>query len=202
MKTAVKYRFIWLSLLLLLTLPFRAYAGAPLETVEENVKRALDVLSDPALEGESAREAKMEKIRAISEDLFDFTELSKRALGGNWRKLSQEQRKEFVELFTDVLEKAYANKILDYTDEKVIFEKERKLAENKAEVQSTVITKTKDIPLHYRLVLNHGEWRVYDLIIEGVSLVRNYRSQFKQILANQSPEELLRILRKKVGKAS
>jgi phospholipid transport system substrate-binding protein len=121
-------------------------------------------------------------------------------LAQNWNKFNPEQQKEFTELYTSVLEDAYANKIMAYTDEKIDFSKEVPLTGNTVEVQSTVLRKNGDIPIYYRVIMKDGSWRVYDVVIEGVSLVNNYRAQFREILANKPPESLLETLRKKVGK--
>jgi phospholipid transport system substrate-binding protein len=88
-----------------------------------------------------------------------------------------------------------------YTDVKIVFGKEVALTEKTVEVQSTVLTKSGEVPMYYRVILKDGAWRVYDVIIEGISLINNYRSQFREILANRPPESLLETLRKKVGKA-
>jgi len=90
--------------------------------------------------------------------------------------------------------------LLEYTNEKVVFGKEKMLSKKKAEVQSKIVTSSKEIPIHYRLILKNGTWRVYDVLVEGVSLIRTYRSQFKKILTKQGPEDLLKMLRKKVEK--
>jgi phospholipid transport system substrate-binding protein len=173
----------------------------PLETVEGHLDKVREVLRDPSLKAESAKKAKKDRLRAISEKMFDFTELSKRTLAQNWSKFNPEQQKEFVDLYTSLLENAYANKIMAYTDEKIVFSKEIALTEKTVEVQSTVLRKNGDIPLYYRVILKDGVWRVYDIIIEGVSLINNYRSQFREILSDKPPESLLETLRKKVGKA-
>jgi phospholipid transport system substrate-binding protein len=133
--------------------------------------------------------------------MFDYTELSKRTLGQNWSKLNAGQQTEFLGLYKKLLEDAYADKIIAYTDEKVVFGKETSLSEKTAEVQTTVITKKADIPIHYRVIQKGSDWKVYDVVIEGVSLVSNYRNQFKEILLNKTPDALLDTLRKKVGKA-
>jgi phospholipid transport system substrate-binding protein len=190
-----------MTFILCLIFPVSAFAGIPLETVKGHVDKVLDVLRDPSLKAESAKKVKKDKIRAISEKMFDFTELSKRTLASNWRKLSPEQQKEFIELYTSLLEDAYANKIMAYSDEKIAFSKEIALTEKTIEVQSTVLRKNGDIPIYYRVIMKDGSWRVYDVVIEGVSLINNYRSQFREILANKTPESLLETLRKKVGKA-
>jgi len=184
-----------------LTFPLYAFAGAPLEAVKSNVDKVLDVLRDPSLKAQSARKARKEKIRVISEQMFDFTELSKRTLAQNWSRFDPTQQKEFVGLYKSLLEDAYANKIMSFTDEKIVFSKEVILTEKTAEVQSIVQRKNEDIPIYYRVILKDGVWKVYDVVIEGVSLINNYRSQFREILADKTPESLLETLRKKVGRA-
>jgi phospholipid transport system substrate-binding protein len=188
-------------LILLLIFPVSAYSGVPLETVKGSVNRVLDVLRDSAPRGEAGRKATKEKIHAISEEMFDFTELSKRSLGQNWNKMTPDQQKEFINLYRLLLEETYADKITSYTDEKLVFGKEITLSEKTVEVQTTVVTKTSEVPINYRVIEEKGHWRVYDVVIEGVSLISNYRSQFREILANKTPEALLETLRKKVGKA-
>jgi phospholipid transport system substrate-binding protein len=106
-----------------------------------------------------------------------------------------------VKLFGDLLEKTYADKLLSYSNEKVVFDKESMLREDQAEVTSNILTGDgKKIPLDYRMIKKDAGWRVYDVIIEGISLVKNYRDQFRDILAKDSPEEVLKMLRDKVAK--
>jgi len=186
---------------MLLFSPLCAEAGLPLNTVEGHVKNVLDVLRDPALQGEANKEAKQKKIESIADQLFDYIALSRLTLGKSWKQFNREQQKEFVSLYRSILEKAYMDKILAYTDEKVLFDKEMMLSEDKAEVQTKIITKSAEIPINYRLYLKDGQWRVYDVIIEGISLIQNYRTQFREILANKPPEEVLKILREKTGEA-
>ncbi len=193
----MKKPFILFALALALSsLP--AYAGVPLDTVQANVDRVLDVLRDPKLKSESAKEIKMEKLRTIYRDMFDQAELAKRVLGRNWSKLDPDQQQEFMQLFQQVLEKAYADKILAYTNEKIVYYKESMLADNRAEVQTKVITSSKEIPIFYRVIEKGGAWKVYDVVVENVSLVLNYRSQFNEILSKNTPAQLLEVLRKKV----
>ena len=91
------------------------------------------------------------------------------------------------------------DKILAYTNEQVLFDRDTMLSENKAEVQTRIITKSAEIPIDYRVYLHDGKWKVYDVVVEGISLVQNYRTQFREILANNPPEEVLKILREKTG---
>ena len=193
----MKRMIIGLGILILSIYPLRVYSGVPIDTIQTNVERVLEVLRDPLLMEESATGAKKEKIESIAEDMFDFTYLSKRTLSKNWLRFNPEEKKEFVRLFKTILENAYMGRILEYTDEKIVFEKEILTSKDKAEVQSRILTKTSDIPIDYRMILLDDTWKVYDVIIEGVSMIKNYRTQFKEILIKKTPEELLKILREK-----
>lgn len=187
-----------LLLIFLLIIPPLAYSAASSEMLKEYMNKVLEVLRNPDLKGEPGRKVKREKIRSISEEVFDFTELSKRSLGQNWNKLNPDQQQEFIKLFKSLLETVYADKITSCTDERIIFKEEITLSEKTVEVPTVIVAKTSEIPINYRLLQEKGRWRIYDVVIEGVSLVNNYRTQFREILANKTPEALLDILRKKV----
>jgi phospholipid transport system substrate-binding protein len=187
-------------LLIMLMFPLNIFAGIPLDTVKTNVNGVIEAMRDPKLKGESGKKVKEQRIVAAADKMFDFVELSKRTLGLNWNKFTPEQRKEFVELFKTILKDAYVDKITAYTDEQVNFTKETPLSENTVEVQSVVATKSAQVPIYYRVIKKDNNWKVYDVVIEGVSLISNYRTQFREILGNNPPETLLETLRKKVGK--
>jgi phospholipid transport system substrate-binding protein len=186
------------SILMLFLFVLPVYAGAPLDAVQTNVNKVLDVLRDPKLKADSAKEIKKEKLRTIYSQMFNQVELAKRTLARNWGKLNPSQQEEFTGLFRQVLEKAYIDKILAYTDEKIVFSREVALASDQAEVQTKIVTSSREIPIFYRVILKDDAWKVYDVVVENVSLVQNYRSQFNSILANNTPDHLLEILRKKV----
>jgi phospholipid transport system substrate-binding protein len=194
----MKKRIIVLSTLIFFVLSMTVYAGVPMTTVQATVNRVLDVLRDAKLKSPAAKEKKKEKLRVIYKDMFDEIEFSKRTLTRNWNKFSPAERVEFVNLFEQVLEKSYIDKILDYSNEKVDFYKESMLSETQAEIQTKIITASKEIPIFYRMILKDGKWKVYDVVVENVSLVQNYRTQFNDILVKDTPEKLLEILRKKV----
>jgi len=194
------YLIVTILLLALFVLPMQVLAATAKETVETQVNKVLKALAEPGFKDQT-KDAKIVKIRSIVNEIFDYTELSKRTLGREWTKFNAPQQSEFVKLFSDLLEKTYADRLLSYSDEKVVFEKESLLREGQAEVTSHVLTADgKKIPLDYRMVQKGGSWRVYDVIIEGISLVKNYRDQFRDILAKDSPEEVLKMLREKVAK--
>jgi phospholipid transport system substrate-binding protein len=180
--------------------PVSVLAASPQETIQTQVNRALEVLRDPALKAESARATKEKKIWAIIDSVFDYNELSKRTLAQHWKEFAPVQQEEFTRLFGKLLGGVYMDRIIAYKDEKVVFGKATNLSDKTAEVQSEVLRSSKSIPILYRMILVNGEWRVYDVVIEGVSLVQNYRSQFKEILMNKSPEDLLKMLREKTRK--
>ena len=192
-----KYIFV-LSVLIVLIMVAYAAAGEPTAAVEASVNRVLDVLKDPKLKGPDAKNIKTEKLRVIYKSMFDEMEFSRRTLTRNWKNFTPAERREFVDLFEQVLEKSYLDKILDYSDEKIVFYKETMIDKDKAEVQSKIITSSNEIPIDYRIILKDGKWKVYDVVVENVSLVQNYRTQFNEILADGTPEDLLKILRKKV----
>ncbi|HVN23003.1 MAG TPA: ABC transporter substrate-binding protein [Syntrophorhabdales bacterium] len=195
----MKKKIVGAFLLGWLLLPLAAFAGAPLDTVKANVNGVLEVLRDPKLKGEAGKKVKEQRITVAAEKLFDFVELSKRTLGLNWNNFSPDQRKEFVQLFENILKDAYVEKIIAYTNEQVDFVKEVPLSENTVEVQSTVVSKGAQVPINYRVIKKDNDWKVYDVVIEGVSLINNYRTQFREILGNNPPEKLLETLRKKTG---
>jgi phospholipid transport system substrate-binding protein len=190
---------ISIALLLLLALPFDLFAGPATDTVQGQVERIISTLRDPAFDQKS-REEKIAGIREIINEVFDWNELSRRTLGRSWKKFSPEQKKEFTQLFSRLLEGIYADRLLAYTDEKVVFEKETELKKGKVEIASHIrLADGKKIPLNYRAIQKDGKWRVYDVVIEGVSMVKNYRGQFRELLSKGSPADLIETLKKKTS---
>mgnify|MGYP001300078935 CR=1 FL=1 len=188
-----------ITLLVLVAFSLPVYAGVPMDSVKKCVNEVIGIVGDPKLKADSAKEIKKEKLRVLYKQMFDEIEFSKRTLTRNWNKFTPAQREEFVKLFEQVLEKAYGDKVLSYTNEKVLFYKETMLSATQAEVQSKIITSSKEVPVFYRVIQKDGQWKVYDVVVENVSLVQNYRTQFNDILAKDSPEKLLEVLRKKVS---
>ena len=182
----------------LLILPSAAMAAGAKDTIETQINKMLAEMQTPEFKAMD-RDGKLAEIRKIINEVFDYTELSRRTLGREWSKFKPEQQKEFTTLFAELLENVYADRILAYTHEKIDFGKETELKKGLVEVESYIITTdNKQVPLFYRLTNKSGQWRVYDVVIEGVSMVKNYRGQFRQILSKQTPEDLLQTLREKV----
>ena len=185
---------------LLMSAPLEGFTATAKETVETEVNKVLKTLGDPSFKTKP-KETKIEEIGNIIGEFFDFTELSKRTLGREWKKLNGRQQEELVGLFRKFLQGVYADRLLAYTDHKVVFDKQKMLKKGRAEVQSHIeLSDGRKVLIFYRLTNNSGQWKVYDLLIEGVSLVKSYRTQFREIIVKDSPEKLLAILRDKVDK--
>jgi phospholipid transport system substrate-binding protein len=196
----MKKRNIGLSLILVAVLfivPLQVHAQGAKATIEAQINKMLAKMNEPAFK-ELSRDAKLEEVRKIINEVFDYKELSRRTLGREWKKFKPEQQTEFIDLFSKLLENVYADRILAYTHEKIEFGKETELKKGRVEVESYIITMdNKKVPLFYRMSNKTGQWRVYDVVIEGVSMIKNYRGQFRQILQKKKPEDLLQTLREK-----
>ena len=186
------------GLVILLFLPPRiAVAATAGERLPQSIDKLLEILNDPQLKGANKEKQRREKLKEVIYQRFDFTEMAKRALGAEWRRLKPEEREEFVKLFADLLEQAYLDKIESYNGEKVKFIKEREDGDY-AEVDTKLIdSRGRDFSIDYRLHKVDGDWKVYDVVIEDVSLVNNYRAQFSRILSKSSYAELVDRMKKK-----
>jgi phospholipid transport system substrate-binding protein len=178
-----------------------ARAGAPTEQLRGRVERVLAVLEDPALKQEARAADRRAAIRTIANELFDFRELSQRTLGRHWQGRTPAERDEFVQLFTDLLERTYVGKIEAYTGGDRVQYTGESLDGDRAIVRTKIVTKTgTEIPIDYRMHPAGERWLVYDVVIEGVSLVANYRTQFNRIIQQSSFQELLaKLASKKEG---
>ncbi|MBM4261489.1 MAG: ABC transporter substrate-binding protein [Deltaproteobacteria bacterium] len=174
-----------------------ATAGIPTDQIKATVDKAIVVLKDPRYKGEAKTKERRDELKKILFTRFDFAEMAKRSLGAHWRKRSEAEQKEFVNLFTDLLERAYADIIESYSDEKVVYLNER-LDGSFVEVVSKIQTaKGQEYSINYKAQQIGSEWRVYDLVAENISLVSNYRSQFDRVINKKSYEELVRLLKSK-----
>jgi phospholipid transport system substrate-binding protein len=182
----------------LLTLnPAALRAGVPTEQVRQTADRVLSVLQDSRLKSADKQKERRDQIRQIVASRFDFAEMAKRSLGSNWQKVNNDEQRQFVELFTELLEKSYADQIESYDGEKIVYGREN-VSQDQADVDTKILTKKgEQISVNYKLRSAGNDWKVYDVVIENISLVNNFRSQFNRILANASFAELLRKLQSK-----
>ena len=174
-----------------------AAAGVPTDQLKGAVERVLKTLDDPTLKGEARLGERRVAVRKIANEIFDFSEIAKRSMARHWQPLSEAQRTEFVGLFADLLERSYISKIETYGGEKIQYTAERADGEF-ATVSTRIVTKNgTEVPVDYRMIKRADRWLVYDVSIEGVSLVSNYRTQFNKIIQTTSYNELVSKLRNK-----
>ncbi len=169
---------------------------APTVVVRGTIDEVIRLVTDEGLKKPDQATHRRELLEETIGQHFDFEEMAKRSLAAHWRNRSEPEHQEFATLFQTLLSKTYAGKIENYSGEKVQYLKER-LKDSFAEVQTTIVSNKTEISLDYRLLLKDGNWRVYDVVVDGVSLVKNYRVQFDRIIRDSSYEELVKTLRDK-----
>ncbi len=188
------------SLIVFLTYPSLVTAAKtpdPTEQFRPFVERIVSILTDPELQGEDNCIMRRDKVMKVASERFDFDEMSKRVLGREWRKLDDSDKKYFVSLFTRLLEHAYIGKIEDYSKQEVVF-KDQRIKGDRAQIITDVVDNDVIISVSYIMMLKNDIWMVYDIIVEGVSLVRNYMEQFKEILRKEGYANLLKQMEDKV----
>ncbi len=186
------------SLFLIVAVATPVLAADPLEEIKQTTNKILSIVTNPALKAPSKAAEKEKLIRQAVDERFDWEEMARRALATHWTKRTAEERKEFVRLFSDLLERTYMKKVEDYSGEKVLYDGETKDGDY-ATVRVKIVTKkNQDISVEYRLRKEGNDWFIYDVSIAGVSLVNNYRTQFNSIISQSSYENLVKRLREKV----
>jgi phospholipid transport system substrate-binding protein len=172
-------------------------AGPVSEQLKDAIDRVVKLLDDPALKGPDRKEERRAAVTKIAQEIFDFPEVARRSLARHWQPLTDKQREEFTALFSDLLERSYISKIELYSGEKITYASER-IDGDTATVATRVLTKSgTEVPIDYRLLRKGTRWLVYDVNIEGVSLVSNYRTQFNKIIQTSSFNELIQKLKTK-----
>ncbi|MGH7323386.1 MAG: ABC transporter substrate-binding protein [Candidatus Rokuibacteriota bacterium] len=186
-----------LVLALTVALAGPAAAGPPTDQLRTQIERVLKTLEDPELKKEGLAVQRRKAVRKIADDIFDFGETAKRSLARHWQARTPAEREEFVSLFADLLERSYISKIELFNGERITFVGET-VDGDLALVRSQIITRQgTEIPVEYRMLRRGERWLAYDVVIEGVSLVANYRTQFNKIIQTSSYEELVRKMKTK-----
>ena len=176
-----------------------AVAGGATEAMKSTIDEVLNIVQDKELKQPGRAEERRKRLEQVVGNRFDYQEMSRRALGAPWNTLSDKDKQEFVGLFQTLLTSSYADKVETYSGEGVQYLNER-MEKDFAEVRTKVLTGKTEIPLDYRLLNKGTDWRVYDVVVDGVSLVNNYRGQFSKILRASTFADLLDQLRKKSDK--
>ena len=176
-----------------------AWANSPTDQLRTALEEVIRILDDPSLKPKAKEKERQARVRAAVSGLFDFPEIARRVLGRHWRPLSESEREEFISLFRAFIEHIYLPKIALYQGERVRFLSEA-VDGNFAEVRSVLITRRgQEIPITYRLGQRHGHRLIFDILVEGVSLTSNYRSQFNEIIQRASYQELVRRIERKLA---
>ena len=184
------------TLLFILGLCTSALAGEPQNRLKTGIDSVIAILSDAALKGPAKRADRQAKLRAVADGFFDWRELSRRAAAEGWNKFTPKQQDDFVSSFSELLQKTYIRKLEKYNNEKVTYLNEQ-IEGDQAFLKTQVNMKDKTIPINY-VMIKHEKWMVYDVVVEGVSLVKNYRTQFAKILSRETPEALILRIQDKI----
>jgi phospholipid transport system substrate-binding protein len=194
---------MWLTVLLMVigigVAAAPGYAGPPTDSMKTTIDEVLRIVREKELKQPAKSEERRHLLEKVVSARFDYAEMSRRALGAPWNQLTDQQKQEFVALFQTLLTNSYADKVETYSGEGVQYLNERTEKEY-AEVRTKVLSGKTEIPLDYRLINKADDWRVYDVVVDGVSLVNNYRGQFTKILRASSYSDLVEQLRKKSDK--
>lgn len=178
----------------------RLWAGSVTAEVKNTVENVVGVLKDPRLQLDAKKKERRERLRQIIGARFDFEEMARRSLGQHWQRHAA-RKQEFVPIFTNFVEGSYVGQIETYRNEKILYTRER-LENNFAQVDTKVLRSDgEEIPINYKLHLVGGQWKIYDVLIENISLVNNYRSQFHRILSTASFDDLIKRLQEKAPEA-
>jgi len=182
--------------------PVDCLAGEPTDQIKQTVDEVIKILNNKELKKPEKEKERRDKIRAVVEEMFDFVEMAKRSLGIHWTKRSPDEQKEFVSLFSDLLEDTYIRKIERYEHEKVVYVGETEEGSYAVVKTKIVSTSGVEVPVVYMIFKKGAKWEVYDILVEGVSLVNNYRTQFNHIISSSSYGELIKKLKAKAVKSS
>jgi len=185
-------------LLLIFGLVTPSLAGEPTDHIKKTTDKMITILNDPVLKNNVEERRKM--LRNAVNERFDWREMAQRSLADHWKSRTEEEKKEFVPLFTDLLESAYMNRIENYSGDKVSYDDE-KVQGDYSLVKVRIFTdKQVEIPVVYKMKKKGQEWMIYDVSIEGVSLVKNYRQQFDSVILTSSYQGLVEKLKEKAAK--
>lgn len=179
-----------------------AIAATPKEEIQTAIEKVMAILKDPKLKSEAKKQERLEQLRQVIFPKFDFTEMAKRSLGANWQRRSPEEQQEFAKLFTQMVEGAYIENLDSYNGEKVTVTGEKQ-DQGFAQVNSKIVANNgEEYSVDYKLYQSGNDWKVYDVVIENISIVNNYRSQFNRVIARSSFEDLMRRMKDKQFEAA
>jgi phospholipid transport system substrate-binding protein len=175
-------------------------AGQPLEDLRRGVDQGIQILEDPRYEDASLKKVQQQKLWEVMLQTFDFREFSRRVLASHWKKFTLQQRNEFSQAFAEFLGKFYLSRLQTiYNGEKIFYISQKIVSKSRALVEIEVLWKNVEVPVELRMIKTGGTWKVYDLLALGISAVANYRAQFHRILPNNTPDQVIDIVREKIS---
>ena len=186
--------------LLIFALAAPAQAGEPTEQMKLTIDKMISILGNPALKDPAKVEERRKLLRDTASERFDWREMARRSLARHWKQRTDEEKREFVPLFADLLEQAYMKRIENYSGDKVTYDGEKMKGKYSLVKVRIATSKQTEIPVVYRLRKKGSQWLIYDISIEGVSLVKNYRKQFDSVILSSSYQGLVEKLKEKVAK--
>jgi len=190
----IRSRFLLILAAMLLTLLVAkgAHAGQPTEQLKPAIDRVIKTLEDPALKGEAKTKERRQALHTIGDEVFDWTEMARRALGRHWQGRTEAERDEFVKLFRDLIERSYMSTVERHSGEKITYAGDS-VDGDQAILRTKFTTKKgQEVPIDYRMIRRGDRWLVYDVAVENVGLVNNYRTQFNQVIQTSSYRELVK----------
>jgi phospholipid transport system substrate-binding protein len=189
----------YILLYFIIAAPPWSYAGQPLEDLRRGVDKGLEILEDPRYEGAALKKVQQQKLWEVTQQIFDFREFSRRVLASHWKKFSPQQRDEFSQTFGKFLGKFYLGRLQTrYNGEKIFYRDQKLISQSRALVEIKVLWRNIEVPVKLRMKKKHGSWKVYDLSALGISAVGNYRAQFYWILQNNTPRQVIELVKEKI----
>ena len=189
----------FICLLVVLSTPSVSHSEQPIDILQKSINTGIAILEDPQYQDTTKKDRQQEILCETAWDAFDFKEFSKRVLGSNWRNFTSSQRRQFIDVFSKFLCKYYITRLQErYTDEEVIYLSQHPLADSRVLVKVNVLWKGVEVPVQVRMIKRNDTWKVYDIIVLGVSGVRNYRAQFQTILLKQSPAQVIDLIENRI----
>ena len=189
----------FICFLVVLSTPSVSHGEQPIDVLQKSINSGIAILEDPQYQDITEKDRQQEILCEAAWESFDFKEFSKRVLGSNWRTFTSSQRGQFIDVFSKFLCKYYIARLQErYTDEKVIYLSQHSLADSRALVKVNVLWKGVEVPVEVRMLKRNDTWKVYDIIVLGVSGVRNYRAQFQTILLKKSPTQVIGLIENRI----
>jgi len=189
----------FICLLVVLSTPSVSHGEQPIDVLQKSIKMGIAILEDPQYQNITEKDRQQEILCEAAWEAFDFKEFSKRVLGSNWLAFTSSQRRKFIDVISEFLCKYYITRLQErYTDEKVIYLSQHPLTDSRALVKVSVLWKGVEVPVEVRMLRRNDTWKVYDIIVLGVSGVRNYRAQLQTILLKQSPAQVIGLIENRI----